>query len=46
MYNARGVVGGGGRGEGGQTIYLKGAKFFQIPPHHTEFFDNLPTTRS
>ena len=44
MYTAGGVVVGGGGWL--QTIYLKGAKFFQIPPHHTEFFDNLPTTQS
>ena len=31
----------GGLG-GGQRIRLKRAKFFQIPPHHVEFFDNPP----
>jgi len=25
---------------GGQRIFFKGAKFVNIPPHHTKFFDN------
>ena len=31
----------GGR-KGGQRIYFKRAKFFQIPPHHKEFLTTLP----